>query len=610
MSAKLDFVKRNGNYFALIICFIFLITAFFSVQGKFWEGMKFSGDALTSDEVSHIPAGFYYLKTHQYFINTEHPYLVKDIAAIPLLFLNLNFPEIPKEQKYENIQWEFGRDFLFNVGNDPDLITFWSRLAVIIFNTLLLFLAYYFLKKIFGTLPSLIAIFFLTFSPNVIANSSLVVLDVTLSFLCLLSILAFSLFLKELAEGKKFWTPPTLRPNFLIATLFTSLALVTKFQALILLIALFLGGFFFILVKKRVLLWKYFSLFIIFSLLILIFIGITYAFHTKNMEIEGVQRQIEANYPHYLPSFGKDFLFQSASSNPFSKGLTEYLVGTFMITSRAAGAWQKTYFMGNVYGSEGAGLAYFPVLFFTKETLGFLIFLFLAIGLSIWGFFKRNNFKQNILNFLKNPFNITIFSFILIYGCFSLALRLNIGLRHIFPIIFLVYLLVAKEINKWLLLNISIYKKQIKFSLLFLLLFAIIIGSWALAFPHYLSFYNIMGGGTKEGYKIATDSNYDWGGQDVKRLGKWVRDNKIEKIYTHIFTNVSLEYYLGKVYQPYDIRYDLPLPPGSYLAVSAFEMQNINYDKELPESKKYFQFNDDLIKRIGTSIFVFKISNP
>lgn len=604
MSAKLDFVKRNGNYFALIICLIFLITAFFSVQGKFWEGMKFSGDALTSDEVSHIPAGFYYLKTHQYFINPEHPFLIKDISAFPLLFLNLNLPEISEEKKYDNIQWEFGRDFLFKVGNNPDLITFWARLSVIIFNTLLLFLSYYFLKKLFGAIPALISAFFLAFSPNVIAHSSLVVMDVPLAFLTLLSILTFSLFLKRLIENQNYW------PSFLITTLFTALVLVVKFQALILLIALLLGGFCFVLVKKRRLLGKYFLLFIIFLILILTFIGITYGFHTKNMEIEGIQHQIEANYPHYLPSLGKDFLFQSASSNFFSKGLTEYLVGTFMITSRAAGAWQKTYFMGNVYGSEGAGLAYFPVLFFTKETLGFLIFLFLAIGLSIWGFFKRNNFKQNILNFLKNPFNITIFSFILIYGCFSLALRLNIGLRHIFPIIFLVYLLVAKEINKWLPLNISIYKKQIKFSLLFLLLFAIIIGSWVSAFPHYLSFYNIMGGGTKDGYKIATDSNYDWGGQDVKRLGKWVRDNKIEKIYTHIFTNVSLEYYLGKAYQPYDIRYDLPLPSGSYLAVSAFEMQNINYNKELPESKKYFQFNDDLIKRIGTSIFVFKISNP
>jgi len=278
-----------------------------------------------------------------------------------------------------------------------------------------------------------------------------------------------------------------------------------------------------------------------------------------------------------------------------------------MITTRAIGAWQSTYFMGNVYGSEGAGLGYFPILFLTKETLGFLILLFLTILFSKWNFLKSNQFKQKIFSFFKNPFNVTCLLFFLIYAFFSLTLKLTIGIRHIFPLTFLLYVLVAKEVSKWLSLDISIFKKQIKFSFLLLPIFIIIIAVWILTWPYYLSYYNIFAGGTLEGYKIATDSNYDWGGQDVKRLGKWVRENKIEKIYAHIFTNVSLEYYLGKAYQPYNIRYN-PLPPSdTLLAVSAFEMQNINYDKELPDSKKYFQLEDNLVERIGTTIFIFKI---
>jgi len=155
--------------------------------------------------------------------------------------------------------------------------------------------------------------------------------------------------------------------------------------------------------------------------------------------------------------------------------------------------------------------------------------------------------------------------------------------------------------------DISFLKKEIKISYCLLPFFIIIITSWILTWPYFLSYYNILAGGTSEGYKIATDSNYDWAGQDVKRFGKWVKDNKIEKIYTHIFSNVSLEHYLGEAYQPFNIRYD-PLPPkGSLLAVSSFELQNINYDKELPESQKYFQFEDDLITRIGTTIFVFQV---
>ncbi len=621
MARILDFKKDVGNYFALIICFVFLITAFFSVQGMFWEGLKFSGSSLTSDEVSHIPAGFYYLKTQQYFINTEHPYLIKDIAAIPLLFLNLNLPQIPEEQKYENIQWEFGRNFLFTAGNDPDVIAFWSRTAVILFNTFCLFLIYYFLKKTFGRLAALISLFFLAFSPNVIAHSSLVVLDAPLALLCLLSILVFSLFLKDLTENRKFWK------NFALATLFTSLALVTKFQGVFLFFALFLGGLSYILLAKRQAWKKYLLLFVLFSVLILFFIGLTYGLHTLKANPEGIQYQIKANYPNYLPQLGKSFLGQLVSlDNFFLKGLIEYLVGLFMITGRVLGALQITYFMGKLYGSQGAGLSYFPILFLTKEALGFLIFLFLAILSFIWSLLKNFHLKQIFFNFLKNPFNIICLSFILIYALFSLSLRLNIGLRHIFPITFLIYVLSAKEISHWLPLYVSVNQKQIKlsfpsnsegrrrksifFALVFLPVFIMIIGCWITTFPYYLSFYNLIGGGTDNGYQIATDSNYDWGGQDVKRLAKWVKSNEIEKIYTHIFTNVPLEYYLGKANLSYDIRVDSPLPPGTLLAVSAFEMQNINYDKGLPESKKYSQFKDNLVKRLGTTIFVFKISNP
>jgi len=602
MTKILNFVKGNSNYFALVLFLIFFLTTFFSVQGKFWEGLKFSGLALTSDEVSHIPAGFYYLKTRKYFINAEHPPLIKDIAALPLLFLNLNLPQIPEELKYENIQWDFAGNFLFRVGNDPDLITFWSRTIIILFNGLLLFLVYYFVKKIFGTIPALISLFLFIFSPNFIAHSPLVVFDVPLSLLSILSILTFSLFLKNLTEDKKFW------PEFILAVLFTTLALLTKFQAILLFVSLFWGGLTYILFTKRKFWKKYLLFFILFSILILIFIGIFYGLQTTNMTVKGIQHQIGYSYLPQLPISGRNFLYQVVALNNFVlNGLIEYLVGLMMIVSRAAGAWQATYFMGNVYGSEGAGIFYFPILFFTKETLGFLILLFLTIFFSIWNLFQ-GNIKQKIITFLRDPFNTLTLCFFLIYSFSSLTLRLNIGLRHIFPLTFLLYILVAKDISNWFSSSVSIFKKEFKFSLFLSLILIAILVSWVQTWPYFLSYYNILAGGTSEGYKIATDSNYDWAGQDVKRLGKWIKDNKIEKIYAHIFSNVSLEYYLGNAYQPFNIRYD-PLPPkGSLLAVSAFEIQNINYDKELPASKKYFQFEDNLIERVGTTIFIFKVN--
>ena len=58
-----------------------------------------------------------------------------------------------------------------------------------------------------------------------------------------------------------------------------------------------------------------------------------------------------------------------------------------------------------------------------------------------------------------------------------------------------------------------------KIGLIFVFLFGIfleIVG----AYPHYLSYFNQFGGGTAQGYRNVTDSNYDWG-QDLKLLKDW-----------------------------------------------------------------------------------------
>lgn len=590
----LELIKKNSNYFALIFCLIFFLTAFFSVHGNFWQGLKFSGFSITSDEASHIPAGFYYLKTQKYFINAEHPPLIKDIAATPLLFLNLNFPQIPEKLKYENEQWEFGSSLLFRSGNNPDLMIFCSRTIIILLNTLLLFLIYYFTKKILGVLPSLTALFLLVFSPNLTAHGALVVFDVPLAFLSLLAILTFSLFLKDLIENNK------TKRNFFLTAIFTGLALLTKFQAVFLFISLFLGGLVYILFKKKEFWKKYLLFFIFFSILVAIIVGTIYGLQTINMTVEGLQHQLNYSYLSEFPTFGKDILHRIIAINFFLfNGLIEYLIGLFMIMGRAIGAAQTTFFLGKLYGSEGAGPAYFPVLFLTKETIGFLILLFLAVLLAIKNCFKDNHLKNKLVNFFKDPFNVLCLAFLIIYSFFSITLKLNIGIRHIFPVIFLIYVLVAKKIAE---------QKEVKFSFFILPWFILIFISWLLAWPNYISYYNISVGGISKGYEIATDSNYDWGGQDVKRLAKWVKENKIEKIYGHIFSNAPLDYYLGDAYIPFNIKYD-PLPPkGSLIAVSAFELQNVNYDQGLPESKKYLQFEDSLITRIGTTIFIFEIN--
>ena len=130
-----------------------------------------------------------------------------------------------------------------------------------------------------------------------------------------------------------------------------------------------------------------------------------------------------------------------------------------------------------------------------------------------------------------------------------------------------------------------------------------------LAFPYYLSYYNALGGGLKNGYKIATDSNYDWG-QDLKRLKILAEENNISKIYLDYFGGGSPNYYLGEKYESWRSAKGLP-PAGSYFAVSlnslaGSQAKPIGDIVIKPEDSYSWLRGKEPTARAGSSILIFK----
>ncbi len=616
---------KKQTKIALLICFLFLALGFFSVEGFRWNNLKYTGEAITSDEVSHIPSGYYYLKTGRYLINPEHPPVVKDISALPLLVMNPTLPAIRDDielnqtftvdNKYpyptfdfsrnlelENSQWDWGRIFLFNPSNNPDKIAFWARLSVLFFNSLFLFLLYVLITKVWNSRAGLIGIFLIAFSPFSIAHGSLVTMDFMSAIVQIIAIVAFSLYLRKFVNKEQgIWK------SFFVAAFFIALAMVTKFSSVIIIPVMFLAGFLFVAFRKKSLkeIIKYIFLAVIIGAISLFLISLFYYLHVRNMDSGEVLMQINYNYPREFPAFGKGILSSLAVFNPLTMALTEYLIGVMMVFSRMSDALQFIYFLGNTYRSEGAGPGYFPFLYLVKLPIGLILLNLLALVLaSIRLFFSKDSLKEKLNSFLISPLSLILFSFAYLYMLSSLSSNLQIGLRHIFPVIVAVSLLTAKCIsNLW---NKNLFK-ELKIKHLFGVAAVSIIITVAWSFPDYLPYYNLFVGGTDNGYKIATDSNYDWGGQDVKRLADWVQKNNIPKVYAHIFTNVPLEYYLGDKYEHFNIEWqDLPAS-GSYIAVSASELQNNIYNKELSDNKKYSILKDGLVARVGKSIFIFKV---
>ena len=541
---------------AFLLTFVFLAAVF---------SMK--DDSVTMDEVAHLPAGYSYLTQKDMRLNPEHPPLIKDLAAIPLLFIkNIKFPsEIDAWQKDINGQWTFGYNFLYHSGNPVDKMIFWGRIPMILILVLLGFYIFKWTKELFGNKAALLALFLFSFSPTFLAHGRLVTTDVGAATGVFI---ATYYFLRALQESSK--------RNIILAGVSFGLAELCKFSVILLIP-------FFVFLALIWWLVKLGNLKQVFKILILVFIigylliWSIYQYHIWNYP---VQRQVQdakvflSAYPDFIQ---KPILW--ASNKPILRPYAQYLTGLFMVFHRAAFG-NTTYFLGEV--SNLGWKNYFPIVYLIKEPLSFHILTLIALLYAAWLMNVRSSSPFTTLGWLiKKPFWVKPFSraknwikdhfpecsmlaFIGLYWVVSLTSNLNIGVRHLLPIFPFTILLVSATTISWLK---SPFLKLKSIFLAGILLWQAI--SVISIYPHFLAYFNELVGGPDKGYIYTVDSNLDWG-QDLKRLKKWVDEKGIDKIYVDYFGGGDAEYYLKEKYAPWwGTKDPQELPKGSYLAVSA-----------------------------------------
>jgi hypothetical protein len=169
-----------------------------------------------------------------------------------------------------------------------------------------------------------------------------------------------------------------------------------------------------------------------------------------------------------------------------------------------------SYFQGAQY--QGGRWEYFPLLFVFKEPFGFL----LLIGLAVLVAPQIRPWPPALRAYL---------TFIALFVLVSCKVNLNLGIRHLLPILPLVYASTA-----WVLARTPSKSQRLVGRV------TALAGLWAvlsvsLAWPGYLSYFNELAGGKRGGPAIALDSNYDWG-QDLLRLRRWMDAHPELKIYT------------------------------------------------------------------------------
>ena len=572
-----------SNRLTFILAGILLTAVFFMAV------FSLKDDSVTMDEVAHLPAGYSYLTQQDMRLNPEHPPLIKDSAALPLLFIkDINFPSDIKAWREDiNGQWDFGYYFLYQAGNPVDQMIFWGRIPMVLILILLGFYVFKWARESFGNKTGLLALFLFSFSPTFLAHGRLVTTDVGAAAGVFIATYYFIKVLK--APTKK---------NILLAGIFFGIAQLFKFSVILLLPLFVLLGLIYWLLKLRGFKQTLKILILVFVIGYLL-VGVLYQYHVWNYPQERQAEDAKVFLEAY-PQFLNDSLVW-ASQKPILRPYAQYLTGLFMVFNRATSG-NTTYFLGEV--SNLGWKHYFPTVYLIKETLTFHILSLLALLYAVWLIKKPfwNSTFRRMRGWLKGHFpEFAMLCFIALYWASSLTSNLNIGVRHLLPTFPFVMILTSIMIVK--LLKEPFLK--LKYSLLFLLIFWQIF-SMVKVYPYFLAYFNELAGGPNNGYLYTVDSNLDWG-QDLKRLANWVEENNIEKIKVAYFGGGDPKYYLGDKVE----YFAWEEPQKGWLAVSATPLQGGRGTPApgFDQPTGFFNWLDQYtpIAKIGYSIFIYNI---
>ena len=465
------------------------------------QGVIFIGESTqTSDEAAHIAAGYSYLTRGDFRLNPEHPPLVKELAALPLLPLDLAFP---RGRLWENAQeWDLGRIFVHENRVSNDTILFLTRMPVLLLSILLGWTILCWTRALFGPRAGVVALALYALDPNVVAHSSLVTTDLGVTLFIFLSVYSFWSWSRDPSPRRLLLVGLSVGGTF--ASKFTALWLLPIFGALGLTLLLvgtrlpgrpwssgsaFAGGG--RLSPRRVAALTFAGLIV--ALVAAAVLTVTYAGHGLDAYILGL-----------------------------SRGL------------RHTAAGHRAYLMGEI--SEGGWWYYFLFAFLIKTPPGTLCIVVLSLLAMLRGI--RRRLVDEL--FLWIP----ILSTVLITALWGI----DIGLRHLLPIYPFLFVSAGRIVAEPNRLPASTARPLPRLATRLVYGAVALCLAWNLveAFritPYQLAYFNQFVGGPRNGHLYLLDSNLDWG-QSSKALRRFMHDEGVPAIYA-AYSGNSDPWYAG-----------------------------------------------------------------
>lgn len=463
----------------------------------------------TFDEPAHLTAGYSYWLRNDYRLNPENGNLPQRWAALPLLFEHPRFIAPDAQSWLEASEGNTGREFFYKLGNDSDRMVMRGRMMIALLSGALCLVVYFWSKEIFGRVGALISVTLCAFSPTMLGHGAFVTSDTAASLFFIAAVWSAWRMLQRVTVARVLTT----------AALFGALA-AAKLSAPIAVPIVFGMAIVGVIstssrLRQSATIGAAF-LFIAGTTLLSIWAAFGFRYSLLAQE-DAYRIALDAKWNRLALHHG--MLMDGVNFARAHHLLPEaYLLGLGVVDRDSHG---RPAFLDGECSLIGF-VSFFPKAFLYKSTIPELAFVVFGMAAVIWRWRKFERDAPSLLwsRVGDHLYRITpLLLLIGVYGAFALATSLNIAHRHILPIYPALFVLCGAVG--------SLLKTRNRRA------FAAITGvllTWHVAQscavrPEYVSYFNEIAGGPRNGYKHLVDGSLDWG-QDLPALRQWLDEHQ------------------------------------------------------------------------------------
>jgi len=537
--------------------------------------------SITTDEIVLIPAAYYYLVDDKVNLIGQHPPLCKFLAGLPLLFIQPNEwkPEkVDPAGRADQNEWGFVQHFWADNRTQFELISLWSRLPMIALTLALGFLIFVFARDLLGPRAAVLAVALFAFEPTILAHGKIVQTDIPAAFGLLLSVYA----VWKYVRAPRWKTACGLGAA-------VAVALLAKYSMLIVVPAVFVAPLSLCFRREARRMDRVRDA-ILAAATLLVVVNAAYFFNHRALT-PGDVKWISDVFPE---SPGIMTIGVRISRWFFP---TDLVMGIYWQLHHAR-VGHPAGLLG-MYANHGWWY-YFPVAFFFKSTIPFLLLSLLSF---IWAIRRMICQREGKWLVLLLP--------LILYTALMLTSPIDIGVRYYLPAYSFFIILSAG------LLDLLLQPRALHFQRYAATMVAAVALLWiafeaAWTYPHYIPYMNQLAFSRPHWWYLS-DSNVEWG-EDSKALAAWLQargENRVRGLLLGCFATLDF-YRINYV----DALSKTTEPPPRYTALGAsflngstvpsyeVEGRRVSDETRVNTFDSYRTRKPDAI--IGNSIYVFR----